>query len=163
MSPHRAYHRLQARPDGCVRACFEVVLARTNPGAEPPVHVEPDLYGSPDFEAATGAQRLVLELGYRGVDQLRVALAAPAWVIAVVCGPVWVSLLGDRRHPTHGSLCAPGPSGRPFHAVVVVEESAGAFVVIDPWCAAEGQPVSAPVDAFVEQCVAGQTLVVPLP
>lgn len=160
------WHLLQTDVNTCVPTCFAMVAARCRvPFA--PAGLEPlsakgfDLTSFP-LPSELTAQRLTLGLEDLGLAQVRAALAQPGWVLASVCGPVWVGVTGERAHPTFGRLCHLGGWGAPFHAVVICTETPAGFLVLDPWLATANQPLIVSADELMS-CVAGQAVAIKLP
>ncbi len=127
----RRWHVLQTGPNRCVAACLAMVARRctvafTEEDGDPFSAKGWDLhFDFLDTQATPNGKRLVLDLDYAGLAQLRVALAQPAWVVVEVSGPLWVmTVTGDRAHPGFGALCPKGDAGPPFHSVVVAQAAA---------------------------------------
>lgn len=163
----RNWHLLQDRKNGCVPSCYAMVAARCNVPFEP-TGLEPlsakgfDLTHFPFTPEGLRVQRLILDQDAAGLAQVRAALAQPGWLLVTVCGPQWMSVFGERKHPSFGRLCEPGSWGPPFHSVCITAETAAGFLVLDPWLPSEEQPLVVSSDELM-RCVAGQAVIVTLP
>lgn len=157
-----AEHYEQQYPNSCVPACMCILQKWRGLSA-----TEDAFHGN----AARDGHSLTLavELGrvrLRSIapgeeDEIDLALRLGHRIIAKVSGPPyirWFVMSYPTARSRHGSLCAPGDRGKPFHAIVLVDHRRAGYRYHDPWYPADDQPFWMSEEDF-QRCFAGEIAV----
>lgn len=153
----RLQHFRQTHQNSCQPACIAMALARRGAVAEETearLHHGALPHGHPinaHLEEVPGAVLMSGQAWLREVqDEYRAALAADAWLMLSVFGPLWVARLPPSVTSLLGALAPPGDQATPIHSILLVAFERSDFVALDPWHDGTLQPFTMTDDELAQ-------------